>query len=379
MSDRRAIVECTRGSDPYIDGRINFTSNNYLSLARHPHVIARAREALMEDGAGAGSSRLITGTFPRVARLEERIAAWKGTERALVTTSGFAAALSIIPTLVGRGDGIALERRAHASLVAGARLSGASISVWRDAAGLERALRRIRRCPRKLVILDGVHSMDGDIAPLPEILPIVDHRGAMTVIDDAHAGGVLGPGGAGTLAHFGIAARGDIIQMGTLSKALGSQGGFIAASNSLIDEIIQRGAAFIYTTGIAPACVGAALGALEIIEREPERLERLRRNFEALGGTTPIIPVIVGASSRALECARELRAKNILVSAIRPPTVPRGTARIRLSIQADHEITDDLRRAIESFRAEERSHLPSDWNGREDRESGEARAGAFSE
>ncbi len=348
---RRALRPRVHGAAPHVEenGRrlINFTSNNYLSLVHHPEVIEGATVALREDGAGAGSARLITGTSPRVVTLEEELAAWKGTSRALVTPTGFAAALATLTALAGPEDGIALEKGAHACLVSGARLSGAKLAVWRreDPGGLAYVLERLRgrSCRRLFVVLDGVHSMDGDIADLPAILADARAVEAMIVLDDAHATGVLGADGAGTLRHHGLSPATDIVQVGTLSKALASQGGFIAATSEVIDLVLQRGGAFIYTTGIAPACVGAALAAVRLIRREPERVTRLRdRSFalrDALGlapVASPILPLILGDPDRALAAGRELLAAGALAQAIRPPTVPTGTARLRLSVQADH-------------------------------------------
>jgi 8-amino-7-oxononanoate synthase len=349
---RRRIVPQIRGGDPVIDRDgsrlINFTANNYLSLASHPEVTEAAARAAREDGAGAGSSRLITGTFPRLLKLEEELARLKGTERALVTTSGFTASLAGLTALAGQNDGIALERGAHASLVSGARLSGASLAVFRrdDPASLETALRRLRRAARRLlVVIDGVHSMDGDIAPLPLIMRVLEAYEAVLFIDDAHATGVIGRGGAGTLSHFGILPADRIVQMGTLSKALGSQGGFIAASAPVIESIVQRAGAFVYTTALNPPAVGAALASVEILEREPQRLERLRANALSLRralnleeSPSPILPLILGESGAAVEASRALESAGALALAIRPPTVPRGTARLRISVQADHEL-----------------------------------------
>jgi 8-amino-7-oxononanoate synthase len=349
---RRRMVPQIRGGDPIIerDGRIliNFTANNYLSLATHPEIIEAAARAAREDGAGAGSSRLITGTSPRLARLEEELARLKETERAIVTTSGFTAALAGITALVGQNDGVALERGAHASLVSGARLSGAALAVFRrdDPASLETALRRLRREARRvLVIIDGIHSMDGDIAPLPLMMRVIEAYEAILFVDDAHATGVIGQGGAGTLSHFGIKPAERVIQMGTLSKALGSQGGFLAAAGSVIDAVIQRAGAFIYTTGLNPPAVGAALAAVELLEKDPPRLERLRANSlslrQALGmdaAPSPILPLILRESAAAVEASREVESAGALALAIRPPTVPRDTARLRISVQADHDL-----------------------------------------
>lgn len=338
---RRSLVERDCGSDACIDGIINFTSNNYLSLARHPHVVESAAVALREDGAGAGSSRLISGTSPRIASLEERLASWKRTPRALVTSSGYAAAIGAITSLVDDGDAIVLERGAHASLVAGSRLSRARISVFHrsDPESLRSALRRTK-ARRSLVVLDGVHSMDGDIAPLPDLLPIAREYGAMLLVDDAHATGVIGEGGRGTLAHFDIPHDDAIIQMGTLSKALGSQGGFIAASAEVVELMVQRAGSFIYTTGLNPAAVGAAHGAMDVIEREPDRMIRLMANARMIDpkSETPIISIVMGNPADALEASRELLERGALVLPIRVPTVPRGTDRLRISVQVDHRI-----------------------------------------
>ncbi len=349
---RRRIGTVSRGADPYIvkNGRrlINLTSNNYLSLATHPGVTEAAARAARDEGAGAGSSRLIAGTSPGVSALEEELAALKGAERALVTTSGFAAALAALPALVGKGDGIALEKGCHACLIAAARLSSARIVVFRRGRpeSLERALGRLRPSTRRLlVVLDGVHSMDGDIAPLPALLPIVERHDAFLFVDDAHATGTLGPAGEGTFAHHGIRPPETAIQMGTLSKALGSQGGYIAAAAPIVELLVQRAAAFIYTTGLAPACAAAARAALDVMKREPERIERLRRNtrvFAEAAGLrttgTPILPLVVGEPGAALALSREIEEAGALVLPIRPPTVPLGTARLRFSLQSDHGI-----------------------------------------
>lgn len=350
---RRALRPRVRGAGAVvtIDGRVllNFTANNYLSLVHHPEVVAGGEEALRDDGAGAGSARLITGTTPRVAALEEELAAWKGTPRALVTPTGFAAALAVLTALAGDEDGIALEKGAHACLVSGARLSGARLGVWRreDPGSLPYVLERLRgRGARRLfVVLDGVHSMDGDIADLPDVVGAARAMGAMTVIDDAHATGVLGADGAGTLRHYAIPPAEDIVQLGTLSKALGSQGGFIAATGGAVDLVLQRGGAFIYTTGIAPACVGAALAAVRLVRRDPSRVARLKdRAFalrDALGlpsSPSPILPIVVGDAARAVAAARAVEEAGALVQAIRPPTVPPGTARLRLGLQVDHDL-----------------------------------------
>lgn len=354
-SAQRIITPVPQGAAAYIDedGKryINFTTNNYLSLAMHPEVCAEAKRAIDGDGAGAGSSRLISGTSPRTVELERELARFKGSKDALVFSSGYAAALAAITTLADRDDGIVLERHAHASLVAGTRQSRAQSVVWRretGEAGLEKAilhLRTKRNCRRVLVVADGIHSMDGDILRLPELLPVIQQQEAMLLIDDAHATGTIGKTGAGTMEYWNLEPGDTIVQMGTLSKALGSQGGFIAASTEVIELIRQTAAPFIYTTGPAPAAIGAAAGALRILLREPERLDRLKKNSlilrEAAGldpCPSPIVPLVVGADERALEWKDRFKKNGALVAAIRPPTVPRNTARLRFSVQADHRI-----------------------------------------
>jgi len=347
---KRRLRIFDRGSAPYIevDGRqmINLTSNNYLSLATDPLVIEGAVAAVKEDGAGAGSSRLIAGTSARITLLESKLAELKNTERALVTTSGFTAALSSIVALVGRSDGIVIEKSSHACLISGARLSGSKTIFFRknNLEGLTRALKKLRdRSKRLLIILDGVHSMDGDIAPLPEILNIAEEFDSFLLVDDAHGTGTLGPNGEGIFAHFGIKPSEYVIQMGTLSKALGSQGGFLAADKAIIDLFIQKSPAFIYTTGLNPAAVGAANAALDILAKNNERVVNLRRNISAFckkigiqTSKTPIIPIVIGGEKETIELSNKLEAAGCLTLPIRPPTVPKGTSRLRLSVQSGH-------------------------------------------
>ncbi|MBL4890033.1 MAG: aminotransferase class I/II-fold pyridoxal phosphate-dependent enzyme [Candidatus Lindowbacteria bacterium] len=345
-----------RGAAPYVnvgsDELINFTTNNYLSLSTHPAVIEAAIRCVQDHGAGAGSSRLVAGTNSLVLELESRMSDLKETESTVVTTSGYSASLSLLPVIVGREDGIALEKGAHASLVAGSRMSKASIAVFRrDRLGsLERAIDYLKKKGAKnvLVVIDGIHSMDGDIAPLDTIIPIVEEKGVWLVVDDAHATGVLGSEGRGTFSHFDMKPGANVIQLGTLSKAIGSQGGYISASEKVIQLIKQKASAFIYTTGLSPSCVGAALKSLEIIESDNDRLARLRKNVESIRkklfdderatSPSPIIPIICGAEERALEASKELMSAGALTVAIRPPTVPKGSSRLRISVQADHRM-----------------------------------------
>jgi 8-amino-7-oxononanoate synthase len=331
---------------------INFSSNDYLDLASHPLVIASATEALAQYGASARASRLVAGTFPIHEELEAELAAFKGTESALVFSSGYLGSMGVIQALSRRADGSAVpiffDRLAHASIVDGALSSGRS---WRtfehnDRDALERLLGHIPQSlsPRAIVVTEGVFSMDGDVAPLPDLFELCETHDALLVVDDAHGTGTMGPQGCGTISHFGLSDS-RIVQLGTLSKALGSQGGFVAGARVLIELLINRARTFIFETALAPSCAAAALQALRIVRDESERVAQLQANArllrEKLGiapSCTPIIPVILGSESAALHASSLVQAQGFLVPAIRPPTVPRGTSRIRITVSCSHTI-----------------------------------------
>jgi 8-amino-7-oxononanoate synthase len=349
----RVLTYCAGAADPEveIDGvpHLLLASNNYLGLANDARVVAGARAALETYGAGAGASRLVTGSLDLHRRLEERIAALKRTEDALVFPTGFQANVGTIPALVGAGDVVFSDELNHASIIDGCRLARAEVVRYphADAGALASALRDARSARRRLVVTDTVFSMDGDLAPLPDIVALAERFGAMVMVDEAHATGVLGATGAGALEHFGLEGRVPVV-MGTLSKALGAQGGYVAGSRDLCDYLRTRARGFVFTTGLAPAAAGAALAALDVVRDEPERRDRLHglvarlvAGAEALGYTvlptdSAVVGVLIGESRAALDVAAALRQARVWAPAIRPPSVPVGKARLRLTVMATH-------------------------------------------
>ncbi len=323
---------------------ISFTDNDYLGLSTDPRVVEAAAAATREYGAGAGASRLVTGNHPLYTELEARLAAAKGQEAAIIFGSGYMANSGIIPALVGPGDLIIADELIHASLHAGLRLSGATAHYFAhgDADDAARLLKNHRSGARHaIVIVDGVYSMDGDRAPIQALVEMSDQAGAWLMVDDAHGFGVLG-GGRGSVHEAGMTGRVPLI-MGTLSKALGSYGGFLAASQPVIDLMKSRARSLIYTTGLPAGCLAAALKALDIIEAEPERCQKPMdhaRYFAAALGLSapesPIVPIMLGSESRALQADQALQSKGFRLAAFRPPTVPDGTARLRVSFSATH-------------------------------------------
>lgn len=348
-------VEAGAGPRLTLDGRslVNLGSNNYLGLADHPRVKAAALAAIERHGVGAGASRLLTGHTDVHEELEAAIARLKGAEAALVFGSGYLANLGIIPALVGRGDAIFADRDDHASLIEGCRASGARLRVYRRNRldRLDALLARSPRAGTTLIVTESVFSMEGDLAPLPDLADLADRHGALLMVDDAHATGVLGARGSGSSEHWGLQDR-PIIQMGTLSKALGALGGFVAGPKTLIDYLVNRARTFIYTTALPAAIAAAALEAIRILEEDPAPLRRLRANrriwhdgvralgFDTMGSASPIVPLRIGADGPAVEAAAALAAEGVYAPAIRPPTVPAGTARIRTSILATHTAED---------------------------------------
>jgi 8-amino-7-oxononanoate synthase len=337
-----------------IDGErlILLASNNYLGLATDPRVVEAAAEAARRWGAGTGSARLISGGMRLHDELEQRLAAFKRTESALLFSSGYLANLGTISALVSRGDAIFSDELNHASIIDGARLSHADVHVYRhaDPEHLATLLREHGARGRRLVVTDTVFSMDGDLAPLHELVEASERHDAILMVDEAHATGVVGPGGRGAVAYFGLEGRVPVV-MGTLSKALGSAGGYIAGSSDLIAYLRNRARAFIFDTAPTPPTVAAAAAALGVLEREPQRPERVRTlarlladGLRATGFVVPqpaaaIVPVVVGATDAALAFARALRGQGVLVPAIRPPSVAPGTARLRATVMATHTET----------------------------------------
>jgi len=335
---------------------INFASNDYLGLAMHPALIEASREATAAHGTGAGASRLVTGTSRDVLALEEEIAAWKEKKAALVFGSGYAAALGTIPALVGRGDTVVLDKLSHASLIDAARLSGATVRVvpHNRTDHLDKLLGKLNRGEgRVLLVTESLFSMDGDVAPLAEWVAAKERHGAWLLVDEAHATGLYGKSGAGLVAGAGLSGRVEIV-MGTLSKALGSVGGYIAGSRTLIDWLVNRARSFIYSTALPPGVIAASRAAIVLAQNaEGAALrDKLRVNIALFRENLPapweshvngaIQPLLCGESAAALRVAHALRERGFLIPAIRYPTVARNSARLRVTLSAAHE-TDQIR------------------------------------
>jgi glycine C-acetyltransferase len=357
-------LEGATGARARFDGRevINLASNNYLGLSNHPRVNLAASKAALEFGAGSGAVRTIAGTMTLHLELERRFADFKRAEDALMFQSGFTANAGTVAAILSKEDVIVSDRLNHASIIDGARLSRAEIKVFphKDVDAADALLAETAGPGRRqLLITDGVFSMDGDIAPLPGLVEIAEKHGAIMMIDDAHASGVLGTGGAGTVDHFGMHGRVDI-QVGTLSKAFGVLGGFIAGPPHLIEWLQNRGRPFLFSTSAPPAVVAACIAALDVLHDEPDRLQRLWSNtalfkdgVHALGfdtgeSETPITPIITGDEEKTQTLARRLFDEGVFCPAIVFPTVGRGQARVRAIVTADHT-EDDLREATEIF------------------------------
>ena len=349
---RRRLVPTDRIDGLWVErgGRrlLSFSCNDYLNLSHHPAVKAAAMAAVERHGAGAGASRLVTGDHPVFGELEARLAALKGKQAACVFGSGYLANAGIIPTVMGPGDLILADELAHACIWSGAQLSGATVLAFRhnDMADLAQKLAAHRgAAARCLVATDGVFSMDGDLAPLDAISDLARAQDAWLLVDDAHGLGVLGQGGAGAGSVY-PGAHIDL-SMGTFSKALGGYGAYVCASAPVIDLIKTRARTFVYTTGLPPANAAAALAALDVIAAEPELVARplanARRFTRALNlpeATSAVVPIMIGEADRALAAAQSLESAGFLAVAIRPPTVPAGTARLRLAFTAGHTSRD---------------------------------------
>lgn len=343
------------------DGRciLNFSSNDYLGLARAPTVVEAAAAAARRWGAGATASRLLVGTLPCHVELETRLAQFKGYAASLVFGSGYLANIGAVSALVGRHDRVLADKLAHASLLDGAILSRAAIHRFQhnDVDHLLRLLRQKPASARDLIVTESVFSMDGDLAPLRDIARVAQEQGAMLLVDEAHATGVWGPGGTGLIGEWRL-QQSVAAAMGTLSKALGAYGGFIAGSETLQRWLVNRARPFIFSTGLPPPCAGAVLGALDVLEKNPglgadllRRADLFRKRLQAEGFNTggsvsQIVPVIIGDNLKTLALARRLRDHGIIAAAIRPPTVPAGTARLRLCVTLEHT-PEDLDRAAE--------------------------------
>jgi glycine C-acetyltransferase len=348
------------------DGRevINLASNNYLGLANHPKLVEASVDAAKRFGAGSGAVRTISGTMSLHVQLEERIASFKNVEACVVFQSGFAANAGTVSAVLTPEDHVVSDELNHASIIDGCRLSKAKIHVFahRDPASAEAKLRALEGVSgRKLLITDGVFSMDGDIGPLAELVDVAERFGAIMMVDDAHSSGVLGRNGRGTIDHFGVHGRVDI-QVGTLSKAIGVLGGYVCGSRDLIDYLHHRARPFLFSTSHPPAVAAACLAAFDLLEAEPERIEQLWKNtrhfqsglkaagFSVGASETPITPIHVGDAAKAFEFSRALFEAGVFATGIGFPTVPKDKARIRAIVTATHTFAH-LDRAIDIITA----------------------------
>jgi glycine C-acetyltransferase len=357
-------IQSAQGPWLIVDGRrvLNFCSNNYLGLANHPRMREAARQAVEKYGVGPAAVRTIAGTLDLHLILEEKLARFKGVEAAISFQSGFNANLATIPALVGEGDAIFSDELNHASIIDGCRLSRARIVRYahNDPSDLEAKIREnLGTFRRGLIVTDGVFSMDGDIAPLPEIVEIAERYQLMLMVDDAHGEGVLGRGGRGIVDHFGLHGRVDI-EVGTLSKAFGVVGGYVAGRREIVEWLRQRGRPFLFSSAMTAADTAACIAAVEILEESTERVDRLWENtryfkeemrrlgFDLGQSVTPITPVMLGDAHLAQTFSRRLFEEGVFAQAIGYPTVPRGKARIRVMISAAHS-REDLDRGLEAF------------------------------
>jgi 8-amino-7-oxononanoate synthase len=354
---RRRRREVVAGEVPtlVVDGQplLAFAGNDYLGLAHHPALLAAAAEAA-GLGAGATASALIAGHSPAHAALEDELAAFAGADAALLFHSGYAANTGVIPALVGPSDAVFSDALNHASLIDGVRLSGASRQVvpHRDLEALDAALAAASGARRRLVVCDAVYSMDGDLAPLPELLALCERHDAWLMVDDAHGFGVLGDGGAGTVEHFGVEGHPRLVHMATLGKAAGVAGAFVAGPKALVEWLANRARTYVFATALPPMVVQSLRAALRLIEAEPQRrrhLHHLIARFRAgaaglpwtlLPSATAIQPLVIGGNAEVLALDAALRRRGLWVPAIRPPTVPAGSARLRMSLSAAHTEAD---------------------------------------
>lgn len=357
MDDSQAARTVVNGKECLL-----LSSNNYLGLTEHPELKAAAREAVSRWGTGAGGSRLTTGNLQLHEELEKTVARFKKTEAAIVFNTGYMANLGAITALAGKNDIILSDELNHASIIDGCRLSRAETKIFphKDTLVLEKLLQQTQGYRRRLIVTDGVFSMDGDLAPLPRLVELAEKHRALLMVDDAHATGVLGRRGAGTADHFNL--EGKIhVQMGTLSKAVGSAGGYIAGSRKLIDYLRNKARSFIFSTALPPAVIAAAMAAFRVIEQNPEIRENLWANahhlrsglkqtgFTILAEESPIIPIFIGDSGKTMQMAEKLFARGVFAPGIRPPTVPPGTSRIRVTVMATHT-REHLDRALSAFK-----------------------------
>jgi 8-amino-7-oxononanoate synthase len=355
---RMRMISGPQGPRVVLDGRpvLLLCSNNYLGLADHPRVRAAAADAAMRWGAGAGASRLVSGNMTLLRRLEERLAEFKGTQRALLFGSGYLANLGVVPALARTGEIVFSDALNHASIIDGCRLAGAETFVYRHA-DTEHLAWGLRQSDGRaaLIVTDGVFSMDGDVAPLPEIVELARRHDVRVMVDEAHGTGAIGPGGRGAVAAAGLEGEVDVI-VGTLGKALGSYGAYVACDHLMARYLVNSARPLIFSTALPPSAAAAAMAALGLLQEQPRRIDRLRANADALrdelahegfdvaGSTTQIVPLIVGDAGRAMRVCEAALEQGVFAQAIRPPTVPAGTSRLRLAVMAAHT-PEELREA----------------------------------
>ena len=360
---RLRVLDDEQKAHTSIDHRsvVNLSSNNYLGLTTHPRLRERALEATRTLGVGSGSVRTIAGTMSIHMELERRLAAFKRTEATVVFQSGFTANAGTVSSILGKDDFIISDELNHASIIDGARLSRATIKVFphRDAKAARAIVQELPRERRRLIISDGVFSMDGDLGALPALCDVAEEFGCVMMVDDAHASGVFGTNGRGTIDHFGLHGRVDI-QVGTLSKAIGALGGYVAGSRALIEFLYHRARPFLFSTSHPPAVAASCLAAIDVLESEPELIERLWDNtrffksglqslgFDTGASESPITPVIVGDAALAMKLSDVLFENGVFAQGIGFPTVPRGKARVRTIVAATHT-RDELQFALDAF------------------------------
>jgi glycine C-acetyltransferase len=364
LYNRIRTIGSPQGASLIVDGKkvLNFCSNNYLGLANHPKLVQAANEAAQKYGIGPAAVRSIAGTMDLHVELERRLAAFKGVEAAITFQSGFNANLAAIPAMVGKEDVIFSDRLNHASIIDGCRLSGAKIIAYEhcDPNSLEQQIKdNLSQYRRALIVTDGVFSMDGDVAPLPEIYGVAKKYDVLLMVDDAHGEGVLGKGGRGIVDHFGLHGKVDI-EVGTMSKAFGVMGGVVAGKSIIVEWLRQRGRPFLFSSAVTVPDAAACLAALDLLEASTELVDRLwdnakyfkaemqRLGFDTGLSTTPITPVMLGEATLAQQFSRELFEEGVFAMAIGFPTVAQGKARIRVMISAAHD-RDDLGKGLDAF------------------------------
>lgn len=347
----RLVAESPQGPEITIDGRryLNFCSNDYLGLANHPEVLKTFQQSAQLYGVGSGASHLVNGHNACHHQLEQALAEFTGRSRALLFSTGYMANLGAVNALLGKNDAVFEDRLNHASLLDAGLLSGARFQRYRHAGTSDLETRLMRtEAARKLIVTDGVFSMDGDIPPLPDLAKVAAQQAAWLMVDDAHGLGCVGEQGGGVLELYGLGQEEVPVLVGTLGKAFGTAGAFVAGSEVLIETLIQQARTYIYTTALPPAVAAATLTSLKLVKEEAWRREKLTEliaqfrqgakqlGLELMASDTPIQPIVVGSSERAIQMSEALKEQGLLVTAIRPPTVPQGTARLRVTLSAAH-------------------------------------------